>query len=542
MIGGGKVARARGRAKGTWGLTNFEAKSKRWGPVLSLARTGFSWCFDGVILESLRRSSIAKRFLFGGEGPWPQPNPAHPEGEAPVVVHVPFGEKADWTLHIGLRYLASMFWYTPASIVAAFRDRVDQAPDDATFAKTMSESAYSKFLVPLDGGADDAPFAAIIADNPGATLRLIDFTAMDVVKPYDDMYVAGTLTLFRQKPDETWEVLGIALGDRVFEPKPAQRGAFDLAKLFVLQGAAYAMLFTEHPNLHFPFDSINAVTKTILPTDHIVHRVLSPHFRFQLPLNNAVLLSPQSVITNFKPTFYAPFTANMDAGLLELFVAGYAGKRGHNGYPPFDFALAPKLVESKYGAFGRAYYEEAFFPFAKKIADRVKASQNADETIQTEARAIQSWAHFLAPMVPGFPNRDTILQSDNLAHALATILYTLSLGHALDHKCFSYDVSVEQKYLRVRLPPPASTGAAPADIGRATTWMDRYRARLAHKIFFEPHVITKLMTVDYDLGDDTLNPWISKFRMDLREVEGSLEGRGIPVFMTLDETPASIQY
>lgn len=459
-----------------------------------------------------------------------------------MVVHVPTDEKVDWTLHIGFRYLASMFWYTPASIVAAFRDKVDAAPTDAAFAKTMTESAYSKFLVPLDGGADEAPFAALVAANPGKTLRSIDFTAMDVVKPYDDMYVAGTLTLVRQRSDGSWEVLAIALGDLLLEPKPAQRGAFDLAKIFVLQGAAYAMLFTEHPNLHFPFDSVNAVTKTILPVDHLVHRVLAPHLRFQLPLNNAVLLSPQSVITNFKPTFYAPFTANMNAGLLELFVAGYAGKKGHNGYPPFDFALAPKLVESKYGAFGRAYYEEAFLPFALKIAARVKATQIAHPDVQTDATYIQSWAHFIAPMVPGFPTRDTILQSDNLAHALATILYTLSLGHALDHKCFSNDVSVEQKYLRVRLPPPGSTTAPAADIGKATSWMDRFRARLAHKIFFEPHVITKLMTVDYELGDDTLNPWITKFRQDLREVEASLPGRGIPVFMKLDETPASIQY
>ena len=50
------------------------------------------------------------------------------------------------------------------------------------------------------------------------------------------------------------------------------------------------------------------------------------------------------------------------------------------------------------------------------------------------------------------------------------------------------------------------------------------------------------MTVDYELGDDTLNPWITKFRQDLREVEASLPAKGIPVFMRLDETPASIQY
>lgn len=453
------------------------------------------------------------------------------------MVHVPFAEKVDWTLHIGLRYLASLFVHVPASLVAAFRDRLDEAPSDEVFAALMTQSAYSKFLVEVDHGPDEVALRPIIEAHAGRTLRKIDFTAMNRIDPYEGMWVAGTLTLVGKKPDDSWEVLAIAVGDLALEPVAEQRGAFDLAKLFVLQGAAYAMLFTEHPNLHFPFDAINAVTKTILPVDHVVHRALAPHLRFQLPLNNAVLLSPNSVITNFKPTLYAPFTANMRDGLLELFVAGYAGVPHHDGYPTFSFEDTPKLVDSDYGAFGRAYYEKAFLPFATVIAQQVKDA--AAIAGNDDADYIQSWAHFLAPMVPGFPTRETILQDDNLAKALARILYTLSVGHALDHQCFSYDVSVEQKYLRLRLAPPASKTQKPVDVSGATSWMDRFRARLAHKIFFEPHVITKLLDVEYGFTQPPMSEAVNAFKRSLRQVEASWQGR---LFMKLDETPASIQY
>jgi hypothetical protein len=490
-----------------------------------------------VFLESLRRADSGRRFLYDGEGPWPQPNPAHPEGEAPVVVHVPTDEALDWGLHIGLRYFASMFWQTPASAWQAFRNNPQAAPDDAEFAKLLASATYSKFFVALDGGPDEQSFGEIVGKNAGKNLKKIDFTALDLVKPYDGMFVAGTMTLVDDHGDGTCEVLAIGLGDLVLEPTKAHRAAFDLAKLFVLQGAAYAMLFTEHPNLHFPFDSINAVTKTILPTDHVVFRALRPHLRFQLPLNNAVLLSPNSVITNFKPTFYAPFTANMRDGLLELFVAGYRGVPDHSGYPRFSFAEAPKLVDSPYGRFGRAYFEQAFLPFGKAIADAVLVTQG--KSSRDDADYMQSWARFLGPMVPGFPTCEEILEEGVLARALATILYTLSVGHALDHKCFSDSVSVEQKYLRIRLAPPGSVDAGPAPIGKATTWMDRFRARLAHKIFFEPHVITKLVDVDYGFVEPPMSKAVNRFKQDLREVDRQWKG---PSFLPLEQIPASIQY
>ena len=38
------------------------------------------------------------QYLYDRKGPWPQPNPAHPFGEAPAVIHIPKKEKKNLVL------------------------------------------------------------------------------------------------------------------------------------------------------------------------------------------------------------------------------------------------------------------------------------------------------------------------------------------------------------------------------------------------------------------------------------------------------------
>src|SRR5690606_34311656 len=109
---------------------------------------------------------------------------------------------------------------------------------------------------------------------------------------------------------------------------------------------------------------------TILPTDHVVFQLLHPHLRFQLPLNAAVLDAPTSVITNYRPTIYAPFTADAREGLLELFVAGYRGVPGRSGYPRYSFAARPKRPPSDYGVYLGAYYD-TIHDFTRAVAAKV---------------------------------------------------------------------------------------------------------------------------------------------------------------------------
>src|SRR5262245_24471477 len=56
-----------------------------------------------------------KDFLYGRKGPWPQPSPSSPLGQAPAVVHLPFADQIDWQVHIGSRYLATLLFWWPVA-------------------------------------------------------------------------------------------------------------------------------------------------------------------------------------------------------------------------------------------------------------------------------------------------------------------------------------------------------------------------------------------------------------------------------------------
>lgn len=466
--------------------------------------------------------------LFDGKGPWPQPNPQRPDGEAPIVLNIPASEVDDWNRHIGLRYFAQLTTGIPLALREATFGRIDEYPTDAAFDRLMTTGVYSKLLVPLSGGADEAPFAAIVAAAPpGTRFEKIDLTAIRSVRSYEGMYTAPTLSLVERSGDSR-RIRAILIGDDLLL-EPVDRNAYDLAKIFVMQGAAYAILFTEHPNLHFPFDAINAISQTYLPIDHLVLRLLRPHLRFQLALNRAVLQSPGSVITNFQFTYYAPFTADMDDGMLDFFSAGYVGVPGRSGYPAFDFRARPKSLDSDYGLFLSAYFD-TIHAFTKKVVARLPAD---------DVSLVRGWANHCSDAVPGFPNEHEILADGVLAETLARIVWDLTVGHGADHQVFAKEVTVDQKFLRVRVRPPCTKTMDRVDPKSLTWFRDRFKAHLASRVFFEPTLVTSLLETDYGFPDPELVAAQNDFKQDLRETEARLPCRN---YMPLSQIPASIQY
>jgi hypothetical protein len=480
-------------------------------------------------------------YLYPRGGPWPQPNPQRPLGEAPIVLNIPWQEQLLFGLTVGLGFSLSLTLGVPRAMLAALTSAVDRPIDDGWFSDTLTESSYSKFLTPLVGGDDEKAFAPVLERWPGATFYKQDFTAIRGVKPYDGMYVAPTMVLVKEEPGQEGvqverrkkRVVAMVVDDDLLL-EPEQRDAWDRGKLFVLQGAAYGMLFTEHPNLHFPFDAINAITKSWLPQQHPIYQLLIPHLTFQLPLNVGVLASRLSVITDYRPTYYAPFTANMSDGLLDLFVAGYQGVPGRSGYPEYKFRDRPRQVFSDYGLFLMAYYEKSFLPFARAVAQVALEPEWREMTRQ--------WAVYIAWYIDGFPGGDDIVNEDTLTRVLAHITWDLSLGHAADHKNFSSDVSPEQKFLRLRVKPPAGPQSEPVDMSAAVRWVDRFKMRLAHRTFFEPHVRTRLVDIDYPFTDARLGTAANGFFAELRQTEAWLREQNIRNFMPLEEVPASIQF
>lgn len=471
----------------------------------------------------------ARPRLYDGKGPWPQPNPQRPNGEAAIVLHGPKDQQKDWQKHIGARYKRQLLFGIPRAILEAIENKIDAYPSDADFSTMMTTGIYSKFLTPLDGGADEAPFAALVANPPpGSRFWKIDLSAIKGVKPYPGMYVAATLSLVLEKATGERSVIAILVGDDLLL-EPVNRNAFDLAKLFVMQAASYGILFTEHPNLHFPFDAINAITQTILPTDHVVFRLLWPHLRFQLMLNLSVLESQSSVITNRQETFYAPFTANLSDGMLDFFVAGYEGVPGRSGYPPYDFWKRPKKIPSDYGVFLERYYDTVL-RFTTKVVAKLPV---ADRDMMPD------WARHCANYVPGFPDETRILEPGVLEETLARILWDLSIAHGADHEVFGNRVTPEQKLLRIRVPPPAAKEIDPVDPASVTWFRDRFKMRLAHRVFFVPTLVTSLLDADYRFTDPALVALQQEFKQELRETDAQMP---VERFMKLEDMPASIQY
>ncbi|MBX3251720.1 MAG: hypothetical protein KF901_31370 [Myxococcales bacterium] len=490
-----------------------------------------------------RGNPQSKQFLYQRKGPWPQPSPTEPLGTAPEVLHLPWQEKLDWQWHIGLRYMRDVFLCSPAAAFRALRFRELPAIDDAAMADGLTRGLYSRFLAPLDP-PDVATFAGAYDPTDGAVYYKMDFAPIGEVKPYDGMYVSPTVTLLRRASPtaETFEVLAIAVGAARAVLRPTDGDAWQLAKYFVLQGCSYATLFTEHPNVHFPYDTINAVTKGSIPTHHVLFRLLIPHLRFSLVLDNAVLQSSSSVISESRRTLYDPFTAAASAGLMSFFMAGYKGIPDNSAYPAYQYPSSRDelpLPPTKYGAFLRAYFE----PF-HAFTTAVVATIEDDEMGYCEewARWIQTWIETF-PLLP-FRHVDAAERErsrEKLAFALAVMLWDLTVVHSTDHLNFATDIPVEWKCFRLRVPAPTGPGAT-LDRRALSKKVDLFKSHLAHRMFFAPTTVTRLVDVKYGFETNALRAARNAFFEQLRAVDAGLAGQGIPRFMALDEMAASIQY
>ncbi len=109
-----------------------------------------------------------------------------------------------------------------------------------------------------------------------------------------------------------------------------------LAKLFVMQGLNRLLVSIQHPNLHFPGDTINVATKAMLPPAHLICRLLAPHAKYTLGLHEAVVHHRRSVIHNSQREIFSPFPVTTSAQHAGL-VLGRVGAEGNPSFPPFRF-------------------------------------------------------------------------------------------------------------------------------------------------------------------------------------------------------------
>lgn len=464
-------------------------------------------------------------YLYGRKGPWPQPCPDHPYGEAPAVLKVPLQEWADWWLHIGLRFVVLWPALTPWYLLKGILSPGMKPVSDKEFHNYLTNSMMARFITPKLDDMDKNAFKDELK-IPGDYF-IVDLDPVRVVKPFKDMYVSPTKTLLK-KDNESFSVVAIWMEKTGAVLHPTDGDAWELAKYFVLQGGALCATMVVHPLQHFPMDSVNAITKTALPKEHTLFKLLYAHQRFTLPLEYAVLDFKMSLLHNdawWKT--YAPFPGAYE-GIRDLLVEGYNGIRNNDSYPPFTYPRRPPKVFSGYGTYLDAYYETIY-----RFVDEVV------ETIPKGDHAVISWANYLHQQIPGFPSGKEIFMGKNLTEVVAYYIWDVTVGHTIDHHNYG-QMDVRKVPLRIRQAPPVK-GAKLMDRRKLQTPIDLMKYQLAMKLFFGPTVITRLKDVDYGFSTEGLRQSQKKFKAELWKTDRTMKQKGL-TYMSLEDIAASIQF
>jgi hypothetical protein len=437
------------------------------------------------------------------------------------VVHVPLSEWIDWWAHIGSRYMLGLLT-VPYEYAVSFFNPGLAVVTDKDFTRLVSHSMISKFLCPKFDPHDHEIFQG--HDLSGK--YIIDLEAIRVVKPFKGLYASGTKTLFkREGMDYYAEAIWVDQTKTLLTPADGE--AWELAKYFVLQGCAIAATLVVHPLIHFPLDSVNAVTKTALPTWHPLFRLLWPHLRFTLPLENAVLNFGSSLLQSKWWMPYAPYPGSA-AGLRDLLVEGFKGIKGNLSYPAYVYPLSPITVFSTYGEFQDAYWP-VFQQFARDWL----------ETVKSDDALVLSWAKFLSHQIPGFPSDEVIMQKDTFINTVASYLWQVTVGHSIDH--YNYGLmDVREVPLRLRQAPPKK-GDKLINRFKLVRFWDSGKYRMARKLFFRSNTVTALIDAQYDCKTASERAAVARFKAGLKAVDQQVKDRGIQ-YMPLQEIAASIQY
>lgn len=474
----------------------------------------------------------ASDFYCDRQGPWPQPSPSHPWGEAPAVLHLPLREKLDWWIFIGSRYVATL-GLTPYFLAKGLLSPGLKEVSDSRFNWFLNETMLSKFLTNKLDEKDKEIFKEQLTDTD-KEWWIVDLEAVRVVKSLDGVYASGSKTLLYKIdscPDheggERYIVDSIYI-DKTKERFTSEDGdAWELAKYFVLQGGALCSTLVTHPIQHFPNDSINAITKTALPKSHIIYKLLNPHLRFTLQLENAVLNYKSSLLQDKWWMVYAPYPSG-PAGLRELLVEGYKGIKGNASYPPFSFPMKEPSFETKYGTYLRTYYRVISNFVAKIIVDI------PEDDIWTKR-----WATYVSKSVNDFPDGENIFKDNNLHKAITSFLFTVTVGHSVDH--YNYGALDKREIpLRIRQAPPTKNTKLKKR-SKLCSPIDLMKYYLADSLFFSPTTVTSLIDSKYKLTRHNHISAIKEFKTELISAEKELLSKGIK-YMPLKKIAASVQF
>lgn len=472
------------------------------------------------------------RTEFAACHPWPQPSPWFPDAMLPAVLHIPDEDVALWHERVCSRYQEQLVRETPLALFEALRrPALDEVPD-AVFAARFADGPIARFLCAELDPPDLELFADLIAQGPGEGRSFVkaDFRVMALVAPDEESAVAPVVVLFVRSGPGRLAVVAIALGDDVFLADGS--GAFELAKYFALQAAGVCLTIQAHPQLHFPFDALNAIARTRLPRGHRLRSLLEPHLPLELAIADAVLHGSRSVL---RPGHvYSPYPTTHDEALrlVQTIWTGYLHRDGseNRAYPRFRYPVIPPRVDAPYGGFLDRYFE-----VVRGFVHDVLA------TVPDDDRDAADFARHAAHFLPGFPGSHAGEHRRDFADAIATMVFTVSIAHTSDHALYG-EVDAREVPFRLRAERPSPGDAVTVDRVALTDTDDLVSYALCSKLFFEPHPVARLVDADYDFVDPALRRRAARFLEELRLAEERMVREGLRIYVPLDRMAASIQF
>ena len=468
-----------------------------------------------------------------GFGPWPQPAPRFYEDAAPAVLHVPDSVQKDWDKHVGRRYVKQVLFDTiPTWLWSRFNAGVVPVSDER-FCEILCDGIFSKFLTPesLFDAPDIEAFKAYLEAEPDAAWFKSDFTPMRLLPSDDDSASAPSVVLFKRRPDDEYELVAIAVAADVFDP--SHGGAWTRAKYFALQGAGVLTTLLMHPKLHFPSNSIDAITRSRLPADGTLTKLLHPHFRLALAVNYAVLYGAQTVL---KPgLLYAPYPGSFEehSEIVATLWRGFEHPDGspNRAYPRYRLDLGAPVIHSPYGAF-LGHYHRTLLGFFEKVAK---------EIVAVKSEAVSQWADHCARWLPGFPDASEVYDAERLARSLASIVLDVAVSHSADHHIYG-QVNEREVPFRLHTELPSHSRRDEPDLKTLVTSGDNFNYRMCTLMFFKPYVVERLANVDYGFGSAALREANVEFRSDLVSLQETIEDEGIPMYVPLEGIASSVQF
>ncbi|HCH61829.1 MAG: hypothetical protein CL927_05370 [Deltaproteobacteria bacterium] len=485
---------------------------------------------NGLVLARLVGALLKSRSLSEAEfvdhvpaspvSPLPMPSPMNPERLPPAVFSIPESDYSDYRERVVSRYLHTLKhdWWETAQFACAARGVAPMS--DSELHRLFFATPFSRFIVSKLDAHDYDLFAQDLAERPSLRAGKVDFSHFESWKPLEGISVAPTVALLDlDAPSDG--VLAIAVRGRVFRPEDGE--SWRRARYFLVQGASIALVVGVHPFLHFPHNSVIAVTRALLPPEHRVARLVEAHAYLHLPLDFGVLWHRRSAARNHQSEPYTALPADWKH-VFRSIADHYSGIPGNSAFEGYQYPMGPPAFPGPYGDFLRDYYA-VVLDHCRRVADA--GAVDAD---------LLRWSEVLSDLLPGFPAPGALSEPDTLARILAGFVHSVAVWHSAEHHAYGKEPVIRVPQ-RLRVPEPVGNDPAtdPA------TWMhavDVARQELARRMFYQDSPLRSILEVEYDFVEPSLADAKRQFVADLLMCE-----RGQPVpYIPLARMACSIQY